>query len=211
MACGVGRDQVRRRACRAPWPGCRRANALGAVVDAAAARCTRVPAAGMKPERQRGRCRCGAASRSSSTQSMPASRSSSAAVRPQAPAPTMATGTCGVPARHRGGADDAGCGVMAPSGGRAGTGTGRAACRRPCRPRRSACRAGRSPRRAPTARAPRTACSPASTASPWRGWSRCCAGSTSAMSASKPSAMSPLLFRPKRCAGFQLVTRAMWL
>jgi hypothetical protein len=37
-------------------------------------------------------------SRSSSTQSMPASRRRTAAVKPQAPAPTMTTGTCGVSA-----------------------------------------------------------------------------------------------------------------
>src|SRR5688572_26980004 len=59
------------------------------------ARCTAVPAPGMKPDDSAVLPR-GVASRSSSTQSMPRPRRNSAAVSPQAPAPTMATGTCGV-------------------------------------------------------------------------------------------------------------------
>ena len=59
--------------------------------------CRRVPAAGMKPE-DRAVEPVAMASRSSSTQSMPASRKRTAAVKPQAPAPTMTTGTCGVSA-----------------------------------------------------------------------------------------------------------------
>ena len=196
---GVGRDQMRRRACRAPWPGCRPRSARRCRRCTPAARCTRVPAAGMKPELTARSMPCGAASRSSSTQSMPASRSISAAVRPQAPAPTMATGTSGVPAGIAAARIDAGR-VRHQAVGR---------CRYwprglPITPAVLVDlhrRAGRWRRRAPTAPAPRTACSPGSTASPWRAIVQVRAGSTSAMSASKPAAMSPLLFRPKRCAG----------
>ena len=60
----------------------------------------RVPQAGMNPE-DRAVEPVGRASRSSSTQSTPALRSDSAATRPQAPAPTMATGTCGVPSGNK--------------------------------------------------------------------------------------------------------------
>ena len=59
--------------------------------------CTRVPAAGMKPDDNAVEPE-GAASRSSTTHSIPASASISAAVSPQAPAPTMATATCGASA-----------------------------------------------------------------------------------------------------------------
>src|SRR6478672_581185 len=59
-------------------------------------RCTRVPAAGMKPEDNAVEP-WARASRSSSTQATPASRRIRAAVSPHAPAPTMATGTSGVP------------------------------------------------------------------------------------------------------------------
>ena len=122
--CGPGRESRRAARRRRPWRCCSASIAgamasvkavtrCGAAVPWAlawmswakrsalssctpAARCTRVPAAGMKPEDSAVEP-CGVASRSSSTQSMPASRSAIAAVSPQAPEPTMATGSSGVP------------------------------------------------------------------------------------------------------------------
>ncbi len=105
MALGVGGDQMRRGACHGPWPGCR-ARSLRHCRPRRRSRCTRVPAAGMKPL-DSAVDPLASASRSSSTQSTPASRSISAAVRPQAPAPTMATGVWGGRGGHQLAAHDA--------------------------------------------------------------------------------------------------------
>ena len=102
------------------WMSCAKRAALSSATPAA--RCTRVPAAGMKPE-DKAVDPWARASRSSSTQSMPASRSISAAVNPQAPAPTMATGASGVPGAICCARTTAGLTLSD------GAGTGRAACR----------------------------------------------------------------------------------